>query len=599
MDLTGTRRKLAARLRFKVRVPFTRRQVSGVPVLVVVAAVVAGTTAGRLTHRPVLCSSCHEMRAYFGSWSQSSHKDVTCDQCHEMPGWTWMMKAKLGGVERGAASARGNPSEPHGRVRDESCRKCHTETRDVIVYHGLKITHRQHWDRHISCLRCHARVVHGRQGGVRNVPTMQMCFECHDGRTAPNACGTCHETLGQRKAAAFSSQWVEGHKEEVRHEGREDCLRCHDSSFCDSCHRMVTPHPSNWIQIHPERYNQDPNGCLACHPKSDWRGFCDECHSVRRAHQPDWVTKHPAAVRKDAKFCNACHERNFCSDCHKRYKHHPADWIETHPKQAKVEPESCHTCHTEQFCVGCHQNGLPASHQAATWAENHGLAVEQEGGGCRSCHQQAFCMGCHKSKKLPSHSGDWRRLHGAQASAGRVPCSLCHAGSYCQQCHGLRMPHPANWQSLHRQAAKQSRASCGRCHQPAYCAACHRGARPASHTSGWIRQHGAQARQSDRSCMNCHTRNLCTSCHKSARPASHSANWLHTHGKSTTTGRQGCSTCHEKSYCVECHGGVEMPHPSGWVMGHTGNGASFEAKSPCFKCHDKKEFCGTCHSDKV
>jgi len=220
LRLGGIRRRLADGLRSKLRVPLRRR--ISVICLVVIGLLVVGAGVAHLSHRPILCRSCHEMRAHLGLWGMWSHKDVTCDECHDMPGWTWMVKVRLGAANAEQPAAEGDPSKAHGRVRDSSCKKCHRVTRDVIVYHGLKITHKKHLERDIGCLVCHSRVVYPPRSDTRNVPTMQVCFTCHDGRTAPHACGTCHE----RRAAALGPEWVEGHKQQVK-QGKGTCCRCH------------------------------------------------------------------------------------------------------------------------------------------------------------------------------------------------------------------------------------------------------------------------------------------------------------------------------------------------------------------------------------
>jgi hypothetical protein len=61
-----------------------------------------------------------------------------------------------------------------------------------------------------------------------------------------------------------------------------------------------------------------------------------------------------------------------------------------------------------------------------------------------------------------------------------------------------------------------------------------------------------------------------------------------------------CYTCHTKQYCTDCHGGVEMPHPDGFVDDHGTLGN--ERSDACASCHARSEaeaagleFCNACH----
>jgi len=54
-----------------------------------------------------------------------------------------------------------------------------------------------------------------------------------------------------------------------------------------------------------------------------------------------------------------------------------------------------------------------------------------------------------------------------------------------------------------------------------------------------------------------------------------------------------CYTCHEQRFCNDCHGGVEMPHPVGFLQNHKAEADAHMAA--CEFCHGGAEACSICH----
>ena len=312
MKRIGLKQRLLRIWRFKIRIPVVGLGVRGAYLAVAAFAITGVLVQNTSSQHPLGCISCHEMRSSLTSKSLSSHRDIGCESCHETPDLITMAKLKLEASM--AKDGAGGPAvvKPHGLVNEEKCKSCHPTVDDVVVYHGLKITHKQHLDRNIGCLVCHSTVAHGKASSNRSVPEMKMCMDCHDGRVAPSTCSVCHETKATNSPARLSPEWVEGHKREVEQQGREDCARCHSEESCQACHRLTKSHPKDWLKSHARRFNEKPEECYSCHPKSEWRGFCDECHAVKLAHAKDWVAKHPASMNDHADSCGRCHDRKFC-----------------------------------------------------------------------------------------------------------------------------------------------------------------------------------------------------------------------------------------------------------------------------------------------
>jgi nitrate/TMAO reductase-like tetraheme cytochrome c subunit len=591
-------------------------------VLGIIILVPAGGAVIVATNQPIFCNQCHEMGLHYATWSQSAHSDVTCEECHLMPGTLNMFKGKVAAFRQVRLHAGGEveASVIQGHVPDENCRHCHAETRELVTYHGLKITHRDHWEMGVECTFCHDRVAHGPRWQFEGVtaatdlalpatpskyaPTMETCYTCHDGEQASSKCSTCHVTLGERRSVTFDPEWVAAHREEVQHSGAQECRRCHQDAFCDRCHREANPHTRDWTERHPERARGNPEPCLTCHaapgepPPEDISdlAFCRACHSVRREHSgTDWASRHGGESLADPAACTQCHEESWCSDCHSLTRPHPAEWRIRHVAEASRDQEGCTVCHTRTFCDACHRGaeGTPSSHDA-TWIAQHKYSARSGEDSCQVCHESGFCRACHVERAPADHDRRWLGKHGIVSEEDRSGCLLCHEDEYCGQCHGMEMPHPKLWLASHHKAAAENKEQCDRCHREEGCDTCHRGALPVSHQpSDWVDHHDEAAGQSIAECYLCHRRTLCDSCH--GLPMPHPSDWTQTsHQETANRAEATCWRCHSQSDCDRCHG-LAMPHPAEWVTGH-GSEATATA-SVCTRCHDSDTHeCTTCHA---
>jgi len=593
-------------------------------VLVGIPLVLFGSVSAMVaTSQPIFCGSCHEMGLHYATWRQSAHHEVGCEECHMMPGAMNMFRSKLGALRLVKRHAAGDvrTTAIQGHVPDVNCRRCHQQTPKLLTYHGLKITHREHWDMGVACTYCHDRVVHGpkwlytavtseqkvalaRNIAPKHTPTMETCFKCHDGRRAPQECSTCHVTLGVRKPTAFDPAWVTAHRDEVGRRGEQDCERCHTATFCSACHHAADPHPDNWTVDHPEQARAEPARCLSCHlaPAEKKPGqveemaFCKACHELRREHkQAGWQQVHGKESLSDPASCQRCHTGSWCSDCHRITRPHPQEWAARHRAEAYRSPTSCGTCHTDQFCNGCHKGkkGIPASH-TPDWLIGHKEVARRQQPGCATCHRPDFCQRCHSSKPPASHSRLWLSQHGVLSHVQRSSCDLCHAQSFCDKCHGVIMPHPDEWLKQHPKTASKDQHICQQCHRKEGCQTCHRGALPESHKAGrWMAQHAAQTKQPGAQCALCHRNDFCLSCHGTEMP--HAAGWDGApHAKAAHAERQMCLRCHKEADCTNCHG-LQMPHPEAWLSQHAKQATVSPAN--CMTCHKPgHNECVSCHA---
>lgn len=593
------------------------------------------------TNQNIFCRSCHEMTTRFDTWKASSHKDVDCIKCHISPGMWSMIVHKAASIKELYSHIKGiNPEEIKGHVPDVNCTVCHKETRELVVYHSLKITHRKHWERGISCVTCHASVVHGPRAALKNTPRMATCFTCHDGKKAPNNCSLCHVTLRERKKEAFSPDWVEAHRLEVKQSGRENCARCHHDDFCNTCHKSVSPHGWGWIEKgHVAEANSNPAKCDNCHD----RKFCKECHDVKRSHRSGWLSSHMGESKKNPLECVRCHKQSFCQDCHAKLAQHPAGWDTRHMVDGKQDRARCAKCHEQKYCDACHTKALPKSHEGA-WLDTHKHAAAA-GGNCTTCHTKDFCASCHQSRKPASHGAEWMKGHRGEALKSKTSCLNCHdQGKDCTMCHTMTMPHPSGWRAGHGTQMESNPGLCVRCHDQTYCVTCHRSSRPGSHGGSWRGAHGKAALSAERNCYYCHTKASCTSCHGTEMPhpsdwtgkhsstakagsalcqrchetsecmkchekwapASHMKEWRRKHGKESLKPANTCQVCHRRKQCDDCHG-LTMPHPAKWQKGHVAVVAAesdmkgqvlppSSQPKKCASCHKAPDYCRACHT---
>jgi len=391
-------------------------------------ALLAGTM--EFTAQNFFCGACHEMREHYYTWKASAHKDVKCVDCHISPGIVNMVKTKVSALEEVYVHFTKDKSFEEiktgikAHVPDGNCKKCHTDTPNLIVYHTLKVTHKNHWNRGINCIVCHSRVVHGPRAAYKNTPTMETCRECHDGKKAPDACSTCHVTLGLRAPSTFDPQWVDAHKLDVQ-QNSDSCKRCHPQDFCNNCHTSAKPHKGDWISIHDKEAQKNPGKCQVCHKER----YCTDCHDLRRKHSLNWIDTHKDEAKKDPQECNKCHQESFCSDCHTNFVKHPDGWIKIHGKAKQENRQNCDTCHKENFCSACHTKYKHPDN----WVSIHGVAKEENRQNCNMCHKKSFCTTCHGKFK---HPANWADNHNKIAKDNPKKCEVCHKKDFCATCHG-------------------------------------------------------------------------------------------------------------------------------------------------------------------
>jgi len=260
----------------------------------------------------------------------------------------------LTGVTGGDTSdVSGAPEQVEGEPF-RTCEVCHPDflsKPDQTPANDLIFSHQTHLGNEVKCVTCHEPPL----GHFDTpAPMMMACLQCHEGDTAPNECAKCHRKI---------DEIAPGLDDPVVHLDpdiftRESCAKCHDvATWCEQCHGVEMPHPSNWQDTHPTFVSTRSDTCVKCHQSRDVK-FCVTCHGVEMPH--------------------------------------PAYWYSSHGDVARSNGDSCARCHPSapQFCNQCHHAGFSPTSQ---WASRqHGSVVKDRGtAACFVCHEQAFCERCH------------------------------------------------------------------------------------------------------------------------------------------------------------------------------------------------------------
>jgi len=218
----------------------------------------------------------------------------------------------------------------------DDCKLCHVNPDDPTgVTHPemeLIFSHKRHIKSKPEsslCLTCHTDADKmTEQLTSANFPTMDNCFQCHDGQAASAECAACHSRPVEMASLVHEPDWKHEHRY-ATDMGGQQCTPCHQTeSFCNSCHAgdniVETVHELNYKDSHAIDARGDVYQCQSCH---DPQTFCADCHAREGAMPLDhtmsgWALppyEHAEAARRDVEACAACHSTSdspICSRCH-------------------------------------------------------------------------------------------------------------------------------------------------------------------------------------------------------------------------------------------------------------------------------------------
>jgi hypothetical protein len=294
------------------------------------------------------CTSCHTL----APGGEIAISRTVCLDCHR-------------GDEQKLRAARG-VEDPHTR---------------------LAATIRFSHDRHLKlpevkgqCVGCHSGVVDRNEP---RYPPMSRCFDCHEHKQQweRNQCAPCHERADLEKLMP-QSFLRHGPGFDRRHgtlarQKAPLCQHCHSQAQCDDCHDVTQDltlaerrpeqvlreivHERNFLDRHSIDARSRPAQCLRCHTT----GSCDSCHlahgvsgnglSGSNPHPPGWIGANPRspsfhgrAARRDIAACAGCHEQGPATNCIRCHRSggfggnpHPGGWKSARSFDSGI----CRYCH--------------------------------------------------------------------------------------------------------------------------------------------------------------------------------------------------------------------------------------------------------------
>jgi hypothetical protein len=189
-------------------------------------------------------------------------------------------------------------------------------------------------------------------------------------------CPVCHSSVGV--IANHGDFFVKEHRLLAQKAGN-NCADCHQQSFCLDCHKgggiepdlkkslstkgeyMPKTHRSDFISIHSIKAMDNRQNCYRCHESS----FCQDCHTKIRnkgsmkikSHRPagtsqiyNWNSDHASEARRNLQSCESCHpDADVCIQCHSSGKvnPHPRNWKSIMNKyKDDSKGRTCRKCHT-------------------------------------------------------------------------------------------------------------------------------------------------------------------------------------------------------------------------------------------------------------
>jgi hypothetical protein len=171
---------------------------------------------------------------------------------------------------------------------DKDCAFCHTSVDHAVPFKKRQLLHKNfshkvHTEQKAECSVCHIGVDAIGYATEKSLPTMDICYTCHNDKKAVRDCKLCHDDLQKIKPESHRSLWFV--KEEHGRDAKTntlDCKKCHQQNYCDQCHfgqlstRIHNPNYAFTHGIEAKRHDKD---CMLCH---EVQNSCERCHAGKR-----------------------------------------------------------------------------------------------------------------------------------------------------------------------------------------------------------------------------------------------------------------------------------------------------------------------------
>lgn len=223
------------------------------------------------TEQELECAECHgALLADANRAVQGIPGKAECAACHDVED------------KQACATCHSNAQQPSTWVRG----------RDNYI----RFSHQAHTGREAHCEACHQGAAHwpSLAGTPQPKPGHDICVSCHKKDLDGGDCRMCHDRLDtypERPTAVIPHKPGFFARHRVEALASEDtCAQCHRQSFCTDCHggnmtvrpSLRTPervdrefmHSGDWLSRHGMEVRVVDTGCLKCHNTS----FCSSCH---------------------------------------------------------------------------------------------------------------------------------------------------------------------------------------------------------------------------------------------------------------------------------------------------------------------------------
>ncbi|MBE0626059.1 MAG: cytochrome C [Burkholderiales bacterium] len=494
----------------------------------------------------------------------------------------------------------------HGRLKDSTCRRCHTDhkgrkakitglNKDTFDHDQTRFRLRgAHKKPKTKCEDCHKPTVKYRD-------TPQACQSCHrkddnekghKGRLGPK-CEECHtdvnwkETKFDHNKTRFKLEL--GHKD-------VKCKECHTG------------------QLYP--FKDKPRACVACHKKDDddpakkghkghFGSKCEKCHDAGKWKKSIFDHERDAKYELKGKHFDA-----KCEKCH------------TKPLYTVKLPSDCYACHRKdddekghkgslgQKCAKCHnEKNWKTSKFDHDKDTDYPLTGKHAKVKCDKCHKSGVTVVAGKPRvKLPT------ACYACHKKDDDDPLKKAHKGRFgekCNSCHTTK-----EWKHIIFDHDKDTDYRLAGKHRKAKCESCH-------NIPGEVVAKGVPRVKLVTACNACHKKDDFEKGHKGTLgvrcESCHSENsWRvekfdHTKSRFPLTGShaiveckkchktvdyraapRACNGCHERDDvhkrrlgidCERCH---NMRTWKSWDFDHTKTGFRLDgahAKPECYACH--------------
>lgn len=398
---------------------------------------------------PRTCTLCHIQKVPF---SHKVHLDngIDCESCHK-------------NILTSTKTERGK-NMPDPAVCAGDCHNAEDRYAEVTLFdagepagrYEIIFNHEIHIEQDMKCNDCHADIKNAKYipGSGAAFPHIQVCFKCHDNKTAERTCTLCHPGKVQfphqihiKSGMGCTDCHPEIMESKTTAGGRDipsesSCSNCHEEK--DFYHKItIFPYRQHYVFNHKlhadeqdmdckdchkalytsDRHTQEDivpsmNMCFDCHDNSTATKYCTLCHlnpTMPKDHYEDWDTLHKIKARRNLSECTECHlggKKDYCFKCHRGVKKpinsHNPNFELTHKYEVRSRLQNCRTCHSERQCRNCHiskginirsnprYNPHPPGFVGNRNSPNfHRRKARLNLSACTACHTKRDCRGCH------------------------------------------------------------------------------------------------------------------------------------------------------------------------------------------------------------